>query len=146
MSTTEKHIEVKASSSSFEQVMNFLREQLSAAGCPEDVIDRISIASEEIFVNVASYAYSDSEVANSSDKVMVSCSIDDDTHEVDITFIDQGTPYNPLAHKDPDITTPTEEREIGGLGIFMVKNMMDDVEYSHDGQNNRLVIRKGWSV
>lgn len=146
MSTMETHIEVKASVASFEQVMDFLRGQLAAAGCPEDVTDRITIAAEEIFVNVISYAYTDDDVANGADRVMVSCSIDSGSHEVDITFIDQGTPYDPLAHEDPDVTAPAEQREIGGLGIFMVKNMMDEVEYSHDGRSNRLVIRKGWGV
>lgn len=146
MGMVEKHIEVKADGSSFEQVMEFLRKQIGEAGCPPEMIDRIEIAAEEIFVNISSYAYSAEDIAQGKDRATVSCLTDDETHEVDITFIDQGTPYNPLAREDPDITAPTEEREIGGLGIFMVKKMMDDVEYSHDGCSNKLVIRKGWNA
>jgi len=146
MSTHEQHLEVKADKDSFDEVMSFLSDTLEAAGCPPSMMKRIAIAAEEIFVNVASYAYDERAAMDGTDTMTVSCITDDEDNEVDITFIDHGVPYDPLAKEDPDITASVEERQIGGLGIFMVKEMMDEVAYSYDGRNNKLVIRKGWDV
>jgi anti-sigma regulatory factor (Ser/Thr protein kinase) len=62
---------------------------------------------------------------------------------VDITFIDNGIPYDPLAKADPDVTLSAEERQIGGLGIFMVKKSMDDVKYEYLDGHNILTLKKG---
>lgn len=59
-----------------------------------------------------------------------------------ITFIDHGIPYDPLRKNDPDITLTSEEREIGGLGIFMVKKTMDEITYEYRDGQNILRIRK----
>ena len=59
-----------------------------------------------------------------------------------ITFIDGGVPYDPLATEDPDTTLSAEERDIGGLGIFMVKKSMDEITYRYEGGKNVLSIRK----
>lgn len=145
MGAKESHIDVVATKDSFDEVMGFLEGELEAAGCPPAMMTRIAVAVEEIFVNVASYAYDGEAREKGTDTCTVSCSIDDDTHEVDITFIDHGTPFNPLAKADPDITASAEERSIGGLGIFMVKKIMDDVRYDFKDGENVLSIRKGWA-
>ena len=59
-----------------------------------------------------------------------------------LRFADRGMPFDPLAKKDPDVTLSSEERDIGGLGIFMVKKTMDDVEYRYENGQNILKIRK----
>ena len=99
---------------------------------------QIDVAVEEIFVNIAHYAYNP-EVGNA----MVRVEILPDVPSVDITFIDQGVPYDPLAKADPDVTLSAEERQIGGLGIFMVKKTMDDVKYEYVNGHNILTLKKG---
>ena len=89
------------------------------------------IAIDEVFSNITHYAYHPS-VGSATVKIEVI----EEPMSVVITFIDGGTPYNPLEKEDPDITLSAEEREIGGLGIFMVKKSMDSIDYEYkDGQN-----------
>ena len=59
-----------------------------------------------------------------------------------ITFVDHGIPYDPLAKEDPDIKLPADEREVGGLGIFMTKKIMDDVTYTYKDGKNILTLKK----
>ena len=98
---------------------------------------QIDIAVEEIFVNIASYAY-----PNGDGTATISVSESTSPTAIRITFVDSGIPYNPLAKEDPDITLGAEEREIGGLGIFMVKKSMDDVNYEYTHGHNRLTLVK----
>ena len=98
---------------------------------------QVQIAVEEIFVNLAHYAYG-SEQGTATIRVEVG----GDPLQVIITFIDQGVPYDPLKKEDPDISLSAEERQIGGLGIFMVKKSMDDVKYEYKDGKNILTISK----
>lgn len=99
---------------------------------------QLDISVEEIFVNIASYAY-----PSGSGKVTVSAEYTADTSEITVTFIDDGIPYNPVSSKDPDITLYADKRQIGGLGIFMVKNMMDKLSYEYKcGQNIFKITKK----
>ena len=92
---------------------------------------QIDVAVEEIFVNIAHYAYAP-EVGSTTVQVETAS----EPRRVTITFMDRGVPYDPLAKPDPDVTFSAEERQIGGLGIYMVKMSMDDVRYEYrDGQN-----------
>ena len=110
-------------------VQAFVEEQLETSDCPMKVFMQITMAVEEIFVNVASYAY-----APGTGMVTVRVEVGGD--EAAITFIDSGMQYNPLAKADPDVTVPVEERSIGGLGIFLTKKVMDDLSYEYvDGCN-----------
>ena len=95
---------------------------------------KINIAIEEVFVNVANYAYSD---GNGS--VTVRITVDPD--EFTARFTDSGTPFDPLAKPDPDTSLSADERTIGGLGIYMVKNLMDSVEYRYENNENTLTIK-----
>ena len=117
---TVKELSIEAKIENLDTVLDFVSEQLEAADCPMKSQTQIAIAVEEIFVNIAHYAY-EPEVGG----VLIRVAVGD---EVMIEFEDNGKPYNPIEKDDPDITTGTEEREIGGLGIFMVKNIMGAVE------------------
>jgi len=115
-------------------VLEFVESELIAKGCSARVQNHIALAVEEIFINITNYAY-ESEVG----AVIIRSSIDD---EVSIEFEDNGVPYNPLENPEPDTDASLEEREIGGLGIHMVKNIMDSVEYRNEDKKNILIIRK----
>jgi len=98
---------------------------------------QIDLAVEEIFVNIASYAY-----APGTGPATIRVGLTDDGSVFVIELIDQGVPYNPLAKEDPDITLSAEERKIGGLGILLTKKSMDDVQYEYANGSNILTLRK----
>lgn len=113
------------------QVMAFLEQHLEEADCPLKVQMQITVAAEEIFVNIASYAY-----APEQGEATVRLEITGEPSAVSVTFIDRGVPFDPLARPDPDISLSADDRGIGGLGIYMTKKTMDDVRYEYlDGQN-----------
>ena len=115
----------------------FVEGALEEAGCPTKAQMQIGVAMDEVFVNIASYAYPAGE-----GEATVRFEMDESTRTVSITLTDRGTPFNPLKAKEPDITIPAEERPIGGLGIFMVRKMMDEVLYEYKDGCNILTIRK----
>lgn len=125
---------IDANIDNLDQVMSFVSEALEANNCNMKVINQINLAVEEIFVNIASYAYKP-EVGDVSIRIFV-------TDQVIIEFEDNGKPYNPLLKTDPDITKDVEERDIGGLGVFMVKKIMDSVEYNNKDNKNIVIIKK----
>ena len=133
-----KELVIDALTDNLPQVLAFVDGELEAADCPMKIQMQIDIAVEEIFVNIAHYAYSP-EVGTATVRVEVM----GEPPAVDITFIDGGVPYDPLAKADPDITLSAEERQIGGLGIFMVKKSMDDVKYEYLDGHNILTLKKG---
>ncbi|MCR4788302.1 MAG: ATP-binding protein [Lachnospiraceae bacterium] len=129
-------LKVEANTDKLDEVLEFLDERLDGNGCNEKAKMQLDIAVEELFVNIAHYAYPDEE--NGMAEIEISFSDD----MVNITLYDSGTPYDPLAKPDPDITLSAEERPIGGLGIYMVKKSMDDVRYRHEDGMNILTISK----
>lgn len=118
----------KANVSELDSLFEYSSELLEILGFTNRDIMLINTALEEVFVNVAKYAYDDGgevEVILSNDKTKVT-----------FVFRDSGKPFNPLERQDPDINASSDEREIGGLGIFMVKKIMDTVDYAYiDGKN-----------
>ena len=132
-----KEISIAATVENIDTVTDFVNEQLEALDCPMKAQMQIDIAIDELFGNIAHYAYNP-EVGDATVRVEVL----DDPLAVVITFIDKGVPYDPLAKDDPDITLSAEEREIGGLGIFMVKKTMDDITYEYKDGQNILKIKK----
>ena len=132
-----KEITVKAADEELDNVIAFVTGELEAYDCPMKTQMQIEVAVEELFVNIAHYAYTP-ETGDATIKVDIS-----DSREAAITFIDSGTPYDPLAKPDPDVTLSAEERQIGGLGIYMVKKSMDDVRYEYkDGKNILTIVKK----
>ena len=122
-------------------VMEFVDEVLERGDCPLEIRTLIDVAVEEIFVNIASYAYtSDEGVAE------LNAGFEGEPRRVVITFKDGGVPYDPLENPDPDISLSAEERSVGGLGIFLVKQIMDKVGYRYENGQNILTLEKRLSV
>ena len=132
-----KEFETTALKDNLPEVLTFVEEQLTALGCSKKIIMQIDIAVEEIFVNIASYAY-----APQIGPAVIRTEITEEPLSVIISFVDSGRPYDPLARPDPDVHLPASERRIGGLGIFMVKKSMDDVSYEYKDGQNILTIKK----
>ncbi len=127
----------EAKTDNLEQVIDFINTQLEEAGCSMKAQMQIEVAVEELFVNVAHYAY-----APNTGNVTIDIVIDKDPVMARITFTDSGIPYDPLAKEDPDVTLSAEERTIGGLGIYMVKKSMDEMHYEYRDGHNVLTICK----
>ena len=135
-----KEIVLDAKVDNLPQVLSFVDEELENAECSMKGMMQIDVAVEEIFVNVASYAYEGKE---GNCKIQVDA--DPAKCYVTITFIDEGIPYNPLAKEDPDVTLSAEEREIGGLGIFIVKKCMDTTAYERKDDKNIFSMGYSWA-
>ncbi len=118
-------------------MLGFVEQELESYGCSMRMQTAISVALEEVFINVAHYAYPD---GNGTAKVSIS--IDPTTDEMTCILRDSGMAFNPLTQEEPDITLPVEQREVGGLGILIVKKTMDFVEYSRENGENILTMRK----
>lgn len=132
-----KELTTTATIENIETVTDFVNEQLEALSCPMKAMMQIDIAIDELFGNIAHYAYHP-EVGSATVRVEVT----EDPLAVIITFIDNGVPYDPLAAEDPDITLSAEERTVGGLGIYMVKKSMDEISYEYKDGQNILTIKK----
>ena len=128
---------VEARKENLAQVLSFLDEHLESCGCPMKVQAQMDIAVEEIFVNIASYAYE-----NEPGKVTIRLRETEDPKGITVTFVDEGTPFDPVTRPDPDVTLSAKERSIGGLGIYLVKKSMDDVRYRYEGNLNILTLTK----
>ncbi len=133
-----KELTVPAEAGSLEEVTDFINGELESADCPMKAVMQIDLAVEEIFVNIASYAYADRPEGG---EAVIRIAAEDGA--VRITFEDGGVPFDPTAREDPDPTASAEEREIGGLGIFLTKKVMDEVRYEYrDGRNILTVSKK----
>lgn len=121
-----------------EPVQRFVEEQIERYDCSARVRFQLDVAVEEIFINIAKYAYRPGQAGQAA----VRCCVGGDPLQVTIQFQDQGMPFNPLAKEDADITLTAQERQIGGLGILMVKKSMDAVRYSYEDGKNILTIQK----
>lgn len=120
------------------EVINFIDENLNQHNCPIKIQMIIDIAVEEVFVNIANYGY-----PNSFGKVKIIFEyVLGSPSYIKITFIDSGIPYNPFEKLDPDISLSVEDREIGGLGIYMIKKSMDNIQYQYREKNNVLILTK----
>lgn len=111
--------------------------ELEALECSKQAQRQINVALDELLSNIANYAY-----APGTGEMTVRMHYDAGSGMVSLTFIDGGVPYNPLEKPDPDVTQAIEERQIGGLGILMVKKKMDGMTYRREGNLNMLTIHK----
>ncbi len=120
-----------------DEVLAYVDERLERIDCPMRKMMQIDVAVEELFVNIASYAY-----GPEGGTATIRVNVDSDPRRVSVTLSDSGVPYNPLLKQDPDITLPAEKRRIGGLGIYMVKQSMDDFTYEYrEGRNNTTITK-----
>ena len=132
-----KELKLEARIDSLDTVLGFIDDTLDELGCDMKIKMQIDVAAEELYVNIASYAY-----VPDTGEATIQLDTLDDNNAVSITFIDSGTPFDPLAKADPDVTLSASERQIGGLGIFMVKQTMDAVEYEYKDGSNILTLVK----
>ena len=130
----------EAADENLEAVNDFIHEQIKPFSCHSQTLFQIDLAVEEIFVNISHYAYSPDKGT-----VQIDCSVEktsDAPAKLTVSFTDRGKSFNPLAKPDPDITLSVEEREIGGLGIFLTKKYMDSVLYERKDNQNILTFTK----
>ena len=132
-----KELQLDALTENLDRVLEFIEEQLEQYDCPIKTVIQIKIAVEELFVNIAHYAYGE-------ETGYAIIQTETEAGKIKITLIDGGMYYNPLEKEDPDVTLSAEERQIGGLGIYMVKKSMDSVEYEYVDEKNCLTITKTW--
>ena len=133
-----KTIPVPALTEQLDTVLEFVQGELDQINCSPKICNQIAIAVEEIFVNIAHYAYRP-DVGDATIRCQVSTQ---GQPQITIEFLDSGKPYDPLKNDEPDTTLPAEERRIGGLGIFMVKRLMDTVQYEYRDGKNILTLQK----
>ena len=134
-----KEITLDATIGNIGEVTEFVNRSLEEGGCPMKAQLQIDIAVDELFGNIAHYAYQPE-----TGPATVRIEIMEKPPAAVLTFIDSGVPYDPLAKEDPDVTLSAGEREAGGLGIFLVKKSMDDMTYEYKDGQNILKIRKNF--
>lgn len=132
-----REIVLEAQIENLERLLDILRGDMESVECPPECQMSVEVCVEEIFVNIAHYAYE-----KDGGKAYITAILD--TKGISLCFRDKGIPYNPLEKEDPDITLSAEERQIGGLGIFMVKNMMNEVAYEYKDDFNCLTMKMWW--
>ena len=118
-------------------VLGFVDQMLEKYECPMKIQMAVCVAIEEVFVNVAKYAYADGE-----GKVCFGIGFNADERTFTFRMADKGVPFDPLKKPDPDITLSADEREIGGLGIFITKKTMDTISYAYENGENVLTMTK----
>ena len=132
-----KELTIEATPENVDKVIEFIDGMLEEYNCGIKAQTAIDVAVDELFSNIAHYAYNPE-----TGYATVRVDVKNDPLAVEITFIDNGVPYDPLAKLDPDTTLSLEDRQIGGLGIFIVKKSMDAVNYEYKDGKNILTIKK----
>jgi len=132
-----KEITVDATIDNISIITEFIDNELEVYNCPENEQVKVNIAIDELVANIAKYAYGE-------DKGKVTVQLEVNEKSLSISFIDGGIPYNPLEHEEPDVTLSVEERQIGGLGIYLVKKLMDEMTYNYIDGKNVLKIQKNF--
>lgn len=135
-----KELTIIATPENVDTVIDFVDEQLDGYGCGMREKAAIDVAVDELITNIVHYAYKP-DVGYATVRVDVL----NDPLTVEVTFIDNGKQYDPLANEDPDTSLPLEDRPIGGLGLLIVKKSMDFVSYEYKDGKNILTIRKNCS-
>lgn len=131
-----KELTLQATIGNMQSVIDWLDQQLEEMECPIKAKLQLDVAVDELFSNIANYAYADAtgQATICLEKL--------DRPAIRVTFVDRGIPYDPLKKEDPNTKLSAEDREIGGLGIYMVKKSMDEVTYRYQNGQNILTIVK----
>lgn len=141
--TNIKSITVKAKLTALDELRKMVEEELSGKHCPPGFIRKIMVCVEELFVNITNYAYT---LEEGFCRVDMQTAGTENAGYVRITLRDGGVPFNPLEKEEPDISLSAEERQIGGLGILMVKKIMDTVTYEYKDKQNVVTMEKRWQA
>lgn len=128
---------VPAKIENLQKVMDFLGDQLDSVDYVMKARLQLELSIEEAYVNIVNYAYESEE-----GEVLICCNVGESPLKITMQFIDYGKPYNPLENEDPDLSLNAEEKEIGGLGIFLIKKNVDDISYEYCDGKNILTIQK----
>lgn len=136
-----KSLEIPAEKSRLNEVIDFVLDFAEKLGFEKKELFQLKLCTEEIFVNVASYAYEPD-----TGLITVTADGSEDPLAVTLSFIDSGTPFDPLAKPDPAKDRPLSQAKKGGLGIFLTKRMMDEVSYAYQDGKNVLTIKKKHST
>lgn len=137
---------VPANVDQLEDVQNFVHATLTSAGCLADICTQVQIAVEEIFVNIAHYAYAVDDLTDAASVVHLKCGVQPGVGVV-VEFADSGRPFDPLVDAaEPNMDTAVDEREPGGLGIFMARQLMTTMDYRRDGERNVLTMTRSTSA
>ena len=132
-----EYLMVPAKTEELDRVYDFVEGQLESFDCPMRTLFQLRLAIEEIFINIASYAYAPKE-----GEAEVRCTVLENPLRVELQFLDGGTPFDPLAREEADTSPEGLMNREGGLGILLVKKTMDEVEYAYEDGRNVLTIRK----
>ena len=132
-----KELTLEAKVANLQQVLDFVDENLTSMRCPMKILMQIDVAVEEIFVNVASYAY-----PGTTGEIHIEMVLDKDPDAVRITLRDKGIPYNPLENREPDLSLNANERSVGGLGIYLSRKFADSITYKRENDENSLTFTK----
>ena len=124
-----------AKTEALSDVLGFVDQMLDSFGCPMKIRMAVCVAIEEMFVNVAHYAYGEGQ-----GDMRLGIGLDEESRTVTFRMADQGVPFDPLQKPDPDITLSAEDREGGGLGIFIAKKTMDSIRYAYENGENVLTM------
>lgn len=119
-------------------VISFVESELEKYEFSLKIISQFNLVVEELFVNIASYAYKENE----SGKCKIIIEYDKEKQEVKISFEDNGIKFNPLEKEDPNTNTEIQDMQTGGFGIYIVKKSMDNVEYKYENSKNILILSK----
>lgn len=134
MKQIPEYIRVPASMGSLQTSLAFVRFCLASQGIGEARLREVELAMEEILVNIFRYAY-----AGRNGEVEIACRLEGGGRTL-VEVADRGIPFDPLSHQDPDLRAGIEERKIGGLGVFFVKQLVPDVRYRREGERNILTL------
>ncbi len=132
-----EYLIVPAKTEELDRVYDFVEGQLESFDCPMRTLFQLRLAIEEIFINIASYAYAPKE-----GEAEVRCTVLENPLRVELQFLDGGTPFDHLAREEADTSPEGLMNREGGLGILLVKKTMDEVEYAYEDGRNVLTIRK----
>nr|MBQ8251751.1 ATP-binding protein [Lachnospiraceae bacterium] len=143
MKQLSKQLKLPAELDKLDSVISFLETTLWQCDCPMKIMTQICVSVEEIFVNIANYAYPDNTGECHLD-LSVDYEAEAGCNQMTLCIHDAGKAFNPLEKEDPDITLCAEDRQIGGLGIWMVKQSMDQVKYRYEDEKNILTLTKTW--
>ena len=132
-----KEITLDATLENLDEVLAFVDGCLEEAECPMKAQMQIDVAIDELFSNIARYAY-----PGGQGEATVGFVFDEAERVCSIVFTDSGLPFNPLEQQEPDVSLPADERQIGGLGIFLVRKTMNSIDYRRENGRNILTIRK----
>lgn len=132
-----QEMKITSSNTYLEKVQNFISNSIQICECNNKIRNQLMLAVEEIFINIARYAY-----YPESGEVTIQCDVMGENRTIMIKMIDKGKPFNPLSMEEPDITANLEEREAGGLGIMLAKKSANRIEYTFENGMNMLTIYK----